>query len=194
MVPGVAVRIIGPSLNSEAVTNPVGAWSFTNLPAGSYVVQVLAPGFQTYTRTGVKVAPGSAPRLDANLTIGGTVENITITAPGTPRPPAPPAAPGTPQRVRVGGNVQPPRLIRQTNPEYPESARAQGVEGSVTISAIVGANGNVLEAQVIDASLVPADLAAAALAAVRTWQYQPAQLNGQPVQVITTITLNFRLQ
>lgn len=86
-----------------------------------------------------------------------------------------------------------PLLIKKVSPNYPQSAREQGLEGNVVIRAVIGASGNVLDANSIDPSVAP-ELANAALDAVRQWQYRPTLLNGQPVDTVTTITINFVLQ
>jgi protein TonB len=91
----------------------------------------------------------------------------------------------------VGGNVQASRLLSKTNPVYPESARQQGIEGAATVQAVIGTTGNFLDAHVVGTQTN--ELAQAALAAVRTWQFEPTRLNGEPVEVLTEVTVNFRL-
>ena len=89
--------------------------------------------------------------------------------------------------------VQASKLLRQIKPPYPASAKAQGIEGTVLLSAIIGKDGDLLSVTVVN-KLVDPDLAAAALNAVKQWHYEPTLLNGVPVEVITTITMNFELQ
>lgn len=89
--------------------------------------------------------------------------------------------------------VQGAKLISRTPPVYPDSLRQQGIEGTVLVQAIIGKSGSVLNAQTVG-NQAPAELADAALAAVRTWQFEPTLLNGEPVEVITTITVNFQLR
>ena len=118
-------------------------------------------------------------------------ESLTVTA-QSPAPSAP--APAAVRRlIRVGGMVQAAKLINRTPPVYPDSLRQQGVEGTVLVQAIIGKSGSVLDAHAVG-SQAPAELADAALAAVRTWQFEPTLLNGEPVEVITTITVNFQLR
>jgi protein TonB len=138
------------------------------------------------------VSVGTLSPVDANLEIGSVKETVTVTSqkPAT----APAAAPaGTPHRIRVGGNVQPLRLIRQARPEYPADAKQQGVEGTVLVRAVISKTGQVLKPEVINTDVDPR-LAKAALDAVSQWRYEPTLLNGQPVETLATITLEFNLQ
>jgi protein TonB len=95
------------------------------------------------------------------------------------------------QVVRVGGNVQAPRPVKHVDAVYPEEAKAAGVSGVVIIEALVGTNGSVAEAHVLRS--IPL-LDQAALDAVLQWQYEPTLLNGEPVEVLMTVTVNFSLQ
>jgi TonB family protein len=83
----------------------------------------------------------------------------------------------------------PPRLVRRRVPSYPPFARAHGVEGSVVLRVIVGKTGGVDEVSVVSGNPV---LARAAMDAVREWRYEPATLNGQPTELETMVTLNFK--
>jgi TonB family protein len=108
-----------------------------------------------------------------------------------PEAPVPVEAPGAIIRVRVGGNVQQSALISGSQPDYPEEARAQGVEGVVTLEALIGVDGMVQSLSVIsgDPALVPA-----ALESVKGWTYRPTLLNGVPIEVLTLVEVNFTLQ
>jgi protein TonB len=111
---------------------------------------------------------------------------------GSLAPPA--AAPArTPQRILVGGNVQPAKLLKQTRPLYPAELKQQGITGSVILRTVISTTGEPLNPQVINTTVHP-DLAQAALDAVRQWRYQPTLLNGQPVEFVTTITVTFELE
>lgn len=87
--------------------------------------------------------------------------------------------------------MQAAKLVNHVVPVYPPNAEKQGIEGTVILRAVIGTNGQML-------SLSPyndADpsLTSAAMAAVGQWRYQPTLLNGLPVEVVTTITVAFRL-
>lgn len=98
--------------------------------------------------------------------------------------------PPTPQRVRISQGVTKGRLMRKIAPEYPPLARAARVQGDVVLSAVLDANGQITHLQLVSGHpwLVPA-----AIAAVKQWHYKPYLLNGQPVEVETTITVTFSL-
>jgi protein TonB len=110
--------------------------------------------------------------------IGGTGSNL-------PPPPKP-----TQQRIRVGGNVQSAKMIRQVQPIYPQIAKTAHVQGTVLLHAIISKDGSVQELQYVSG---PPLLMKAAMDAVREWRYQPTLLNGEPVEVETTISVIFTL-
>jgi protein TonB len=106
--------------------------------------------------------------------------------PGAPPPPPPPGAP-----VRVGGNIPPPRKLVNVNPVYPPDARAAGVQGVVICEALIDPSGRVSDVKVLRS--IPM-LDEAAVEAVRQWEVTPTHLNGLPVPVIMTVTVNFTTQ
>jgi TonB family protein len=81
-------------------------------------------------------------------------------------------------------------LIYRVEPEYPEEARAEGIQGAVVLEVRIGSDGSVEQVRVVSGQPV---LANAALAAVKQWRFKPRQVNGQAAEMQTTITLNFRL-
>lgn len=105
-------------------------------------------------------------------------------------PPPPPPAPATPSRIRVGGNVIAAKLVQRVVPVYPQIAQTAHVEGTVVLHAIVSRDGTVEQLQYVSG---PPLLMQAAMKAVLQWRYEPTYLNGQPVEVDTTIQVVFRL-
>ena len=95
-----------------------------------------------------------------------------------------------PKRIRVGGNIAQARLQRQVGLQYPPLARKARVQGTVKLSAIIAKDGSIknLESTQGHPLLVPA-----ALAAVKKWRYKPTLLNGEAVEVQTSIDVNFKL-
>jgi protein TonB len=91
--------------------------------------------------------------------------------------------------VRVGGRIKPPTKIKDVTPAYPAIAQSAHVAGVVTIEATIGPDGKVVDAKVVHS--VPM-LDQAALDAVRQWEYTPTLLNGAPVPVLITVTVNFK--
>jgi TonB family protein len=114
---------------------------------------------------------------------------------GTELPP-PPASVGksdkalAPTRIRVGGTVQAANLIRTVPPEYPQPAKEARVQGTVRLTAIINTDGTIQSLQLVSGHplLVPA-----AMDAVKQWLYKPTVLNGDPVEVVTQVEVNFTL-
>jgi TonB family protein len=92
--------------------------------------------------------------------------------------------------LRIGENMQVPVKTHNVNPVYPQDAQDAGVQGVVSIEAIIDAEGRVEDARIVRS--IPL-LDQAALDAVRQWEYMPTLLNGQPVPVLMTMTVNFTL-
>ena len=81
-------------------------------------------------------------------------------------------------------------LMRQTRPVYPPLARQARIQGTVKLQAIISRDGTIQQLQVMSGHplLVPS-----ALEAVKQWVYKPTLLNGEPVEVVTVIDVNFTL-
>lgn len=100
--------------------------------------------------------------------------------------------------IAVGRGVENPILVDAPPPEYPEEARAKGMEGAVVLEAVISVEGKPVSVKVIG----PSDpvFSDAATKAVRQWRYRSALWNytnpnyGQPVEVLTTITVRFQLE
>jgi len=90
----------------------------------------------------------------------------------------------------VGGAIKPPVKTRDVAPIYPSIAQSARVQGVVIIEATIGPDGTVQNARVLRS--IPL-LDNAALDAVRQWVFTPTLLNGSPVPVIMTVTVNFQL-
>jgi protein TonB len=91
--------------------------------------------------------------------------------------------------VRIGGQIKAPTKIKDVKPVYPAIAKSARVAGVVMIEATIGSDGKVIDAKVVRS--IPL-LDQAALDAVRQWEYTPTLLNGVPVPVLVTVTINFR--
>lgn len=97
---------------------------------------------------------------------------------------------GPPQRIRVGGNVQQANLIQKVQPVYPPQAKVDRVQGKVRFTVLIGKDGHVQNVDLVSGEQVLAD---AAKEAVSQWVYKPTWLNGQPVEVVTQVDVNFTL-
>jgi protein TonB len=136
--------------------------------------------------------PGGVPGGTPGGVIGGIIGSVPTAAPPPPPPPVKKEEPkpAAPQRIRVGGNVQQAMLIRQPKPVYPPLAKQARIQGVVRLNAIIGKDGSIQNLTVASGHplLVPS-----ALEAVKQWVYKPTLLNGEPVEVITQIDVNFTL-
>lgn len=128
--------------------------------------------------------PGGIPGGQLGGVIGGIV-NATSSLAMVPKIQA-----AMPQRVRISQGVTKGLLIRKVEPTYPTIARAARIQGDVVLKAIISREGNIEDLQLVSGHpmLVPA-----AIDAVRQWHYRPYLLNGQAVEVETTITVIFTL-
>jgi TonB family protein len=120
--------------------------------------------------------------------VGGVAGGVGGGAAFAPPPPPPPPGPAP---VRVSGAMKPPAKVKDVRPVYPVDAQAARVQGVVIIEATISPGGKVQDAKILRS--IPL-LDAAALEAVRQWEFAPTLLNGQPVAVIATVTVNFTLQ
>ncbi len=126
--------------------------------------------------------PGGIAGGSAGGVLGGIIGGV-----GSNMPPPPKA---TPSRIRVGGNVQAAKMLRQIMPVYPPIAKTAHISGTVVLHAVIGKDGTVQDLQYVSG---PPLLMKNAMDAVKQWRYQPTQLNGEPVEVDTTISVVFTL-
>ena len=143
-------------------------------------------------------------QLDTQIAdLQSAVAALKATMPPPPPPPppggiveteAPPEFKDAVERlkpVRIGGGVKTPMKTRDVKPEYPAEAQAARVQGVVILEGIIDAEGNVAAARILRP--IPM-LNEAALGAVQQWKFTPTLLNGEPVAIIMTVTVNFTLQ
>jgi TonB family protein len=95
-----------------------------------------------------------------------------------------------PRPVRVPGNVASAMLIHQVTPVYPAAAKEQHIEGTLLLHAIIGKDGTLQNLTYVSG---PPILMSSAMDAVQQWQYRPTLLNGEPVEVDTTISVVYTL-
>ena len=126
--------------------------------------------------------PGGIPGGQLGGVIGGIISSTGL---GVPKL----ALPVAPKRVRVSQGITSGMLLHRVEPKYPKIAQGARIQGQVVLTAIISKAGDVQNVTLISGHpmLVPA-----ALEAVRLWQYRPYMLNGEPVEVETTITVTFR--
>jgi TonB family protein len=116
--------------------------------------------------------------IGAGYTSGAMLANTTKRVPAAPQP------------IPVGGQAQQARLISSVSPAYPAFARSIGLQGDITIDALIDATGKVTTMKLLSG---PVPLQQAAMDALRQWNYEPARLDGQPVSTHLSVTVKFRL-
>ena len=134
--------------------------------------------------TGVAGVVGGVPGGVAGGAMGGVLGGIISSAPAV----VPKAA--TPQRVRVSQGVSQGLLVHQVKPNYPPLARQARIQGTVVLQAVISKDGSIEHLTLVSGHPM---LAPAAIEAVKQWKYKPYFLNGEPVEVDTTINVNFTL-
>jgi periplasmic protein TonB len=117
--------------------------------------------------------------------VGGSIGGVMGALGLGPAPPKP-----VQSRIKVGGNVTAAKIINRTAPNYPPLARQTRISGTVRLHAIIAKDGTVQQLEVLSGHPL---LVQAALDAVRQWRYQPTLLNGEPVEVDTTVDVIFSL-
>ena len=179
----VVIKAVPKEFDTGALTQPVA------IPDQVAIIEedIAAPS------AGIAGVVGGVPGGSVGGTVGGVLGSIISSAP-TAAPPPPPPPPvkkkAPPKRIRVGGNVAKARLTRQVRPQYPPLARQARIQGTVKLSAIIAKDGSIQKLEVMSGHplLVPA-----ALSAVKQWRYRPTLLNGEAVEVLTNIDVNFTL-
>ena len=124
--------------------------------------------------------PGGVPGGQMGGVIGGIISSTPVSVPKV----------AAPQRVRVSQGVQAGNLINKVQPNYPTVAKNARISGHVILQAVISKSGVVENLHAVSGHpmLIPA-----AMEAVKQWRYKPYYLNGEPVEVETTIDVNFTL-
>lgn len=135
-------------------------------------------------------APAQGP-ISFTVPVPFGPQHAAAAPPPPPPSPPPPSAGSSAVPLRVGGPIKPPAKIRNVNPVYPPEAKDAGVQGVVIVEVRIEPDGRVSDARILRS--IPL-LDEAALEAVRQWEFTPTWLNGQPVPIIMTVTINFTLQ
>ncbi len=141
----------------------------------------LSPDAPVFATNG-PVALSTGPWLLAGLGPLATAPPPQVAAPAKPETPT--------TQIHVGGAVQEGKLIFGPRPAYPRIAVAARMQGTVHIQAIIERDGSIGHLKVLSGSPL---LQNAALDAVKQWRYKPTLLNGEPVEVVTEIDVNFTL-
>jgi len=111
----------------------------------------------------------------------------TLPLPPKPAEPEPAVIPND-QPIRISEGIQQGNVIRRIVPSYPPLALQARVQGVVVLEAVINKEGTIDSLRVVSGHPL---LTRAAIEAVQQWTYRPTLLNGEPVAVVTTITVNF---
>jgi TonB family protein len=130
--------------------------------------------------------PGNVESLVAGSLVSDTGIALSIGNFDLPPLPEPPQKP-TPARI---GTLDPSKIVLKVIPEYPRLARLSRVEGEVRLEAVIDEEGNITKVRVLDGHQLLID---AAVRAVKQWKYTPTLQNGEPVPILATIRVNFKL-
>jgi len=195
ILPDVPVVLIQPERQAryEIRTDRNGQYEFQGLSLGEYQLEAGAAGFATYRAT-VSIT-NAAVRIPISLRIGGIHETIRVTEAEAPAGPpraalayteAPCPAPPT---TTVGGNLRPPRKLRDVKPDYPATLRGSGRDATIVIDGRIGLDGFVKDIQPRE----PVDPAFfdVLVVAVREWRFSAILLNCVPQEADITITASF---
>ena len=193
MIPRARIDIRGVNdFHEIAYTGPAGGFLLDGVPDGTYDLTISKPGFARMALTGLRFDSAKPAPLELTLNVGSVQESVQVEAQGA-APVNPPASNGTaPRRIRVGGNVQAAKLDYKAPIMYPPGAKADRVQGTVLLQAVIGNEGTVVSAKPIN-KMVDPRLVEAALDGVKRWRYSPTLLNGQPVEILTVVEVNFTL-
>jgi protein TonB len=179
---GLAVLTIVPVFMLLAMLNSTGA-----LPGIGGEEELPEP--HPASRRDTLLIPDAPPAPTAPPSAAPATPSPRTSAASRPRTSA--EAPPPPQAVRIGGTIREPAKLKNVPPVYPDVAKQARVQGVVILEATISPRGKVTTVRVLRG--VPL-LDEAAIEAVKQWEYTPTLLNGVPVPVIMTVTLNFRLQ
>jgi len=124
--------------------------------------------------------PGGMPGGQMGGVLGGIISSSSL----------PPPKVATPSKVRVSSGVMQGNLVQKVQPQYPAIAKTARIQGTVVLEATISKSGAIENLKAVSG---PPMLYQAAIDAVRQWRYKPYMLNGEPVEVGTTVNVIFSL-
>jgi TonB family protein len=193
LLPNTTITVSDAARNTkhETKTDRNGRFELVGLPAGDYTVEAKLPGFRNLTD--IFTVNGQSLDRTLKMQVGELQETITVTSDdgsvtasrqsgnAYAKRPNPVCAPGVSNGV--GGNIRPPRKVKDVRPGYP------GVSGNVQLAATIGTDGSVTDVQVVKADRP--ELAPAAIDAVRQWEFTSTLLNCVPIEVQMNVSVSF---
>lgn len=188
-IPNAKIVLYSPDSGAkqEVVSGVDGKFALDNTPAGDAILRIEKPGFSSVFREFNLNADSNIQR-DLTMQVGPIQQAMTVTGQGTPQHQVTRLSS---DRLRIGGSVEESHIITKKLPAYPAAAKASGIQGKVMLEAVISKEGVPQELRVL--SSPSDDLSESALEAVREWRYSSTLLNGNPVQVLTDIVINYTL-
>lgn len=181
-------KFVPRTFNVPVLTAPL------TIPQHAAIIADAAPSLQDAPGAGMLGGiPGGVPGGVLGGSLNGILGALPPPAPvaaKTPQPAAAPAVPTAPARIQVGGDVQAALLTHEVVPVYPVLAMNARIEGTVRLSACIAPDGRVKDLRVLSGNPM---LVGAAQNAVKQWIYKPTYLNGNAVEVLTEINVEFML-
>ena len=156
----------------ETATSPEGRFTFESVPAGEYILRIERPGFAALYR-------------EFDVRAESRVERALVLTPLAEKE----SPDGRP--VNVDPHVAEKNLIRKVQPVYPAGARSNHVQGQVDLEIVLSIEGVPLDIRVL--SSPDDELTQSALEAVRQWRYRPILWNGNPIEVVTKVAVNYTI-
>ena len=191
VLPGVELTLEdAQQIKSTATTDAAGHFQFPGVAPGRYVLAATLAGFRPLRH---EFELQNTRDWDRAITLQvGTVQETIVVRESRVAAPRQPSQPQGAKPIRVGGNIRVPLKLVDVRPTYPGSMREAGREGVVPLEALIGVDGTVTSVRVLSAQVHP-DFAIAAVDAVRQWIFTPTLLNGKPVEVVMTVSVQFNL-
>ncbi len=189
----VDAKVIRPvALLDQAALDAVRQWEFTPTQVDGVAVPVIMTvtiSFRLDADGNPVVDRPTPEEMEAGILLESERRRVASEA-ALAELPQPTWNPGDPP-LRIGGNVKAPIKIKHVNPVYPPEAQQARIQGIVIIEAEIDQDGRVANARVIRSVALLDD---AALDAVLQWEFSPTVIDGKPVPVIMTVTVNFTVR
>jgi TonB family protein len=184
--------VSGPGELKQAAIEAVTQWEYkpTTLSGNPVDVETTISLVFALKKTDEGEPLSASPGTPGDPNAAAASQPGTFDALNAKGPQPPPPLHNFPARIRVGGAVQARSLVHQVLPRYPQDAKHEHISGIVVLHVIIARDGSVLTAEVVSG---PDALARSAADAVKQWRYKPTLLNGQPVEVDTTVQVVFSI-
>jgi len=163
------------------VSDADGNFTFKSLPTGEYEMKAVKPGFAVYRASGIEPSGESSQNITLEAAAAGEGGNVM-----------PALDPGAKPPLALDSGVESAKILTKVTPSYPAAAKEARVQGAVTLDAIIGVDGKPRALRVRNAEIDP-ELARAAVESVSQWRYRPTLVNNEPIEIATTVVVNFTL-